>query len=180
MPRITTSCRTEKPLLPVAMISHGTLSSLDIQESRRFYEEVLGLEVIQTSPVSLLLRLGTDQAYAVVETGQPSNHGLMDHNGLDVLTHEAVDESYRLLTENKAKYGIKRITRPLEQHGAYSFYLVDRDGNWWEIVNYGPRGYAPLFEDPARDITGRTDVDVDLLDSTGSDEYADSLRSGRK
>jgi catechol 2,3-dioxygenase-like lactoylglutathione lyase family enzyme len=162
------------------MLSHGTLSSMDLQKSRRFYEEVLGLEVIQTSPVSLLLRLGTEQAYAVVETGQPSNHGLMDHNGIDVASREAVDEAYKALTEHKAEYGIKRITKPLDQHGAYSFYVVDCDGNWWEVVDYGPRGYAPLFEDPARDITGRTDVDVDLLESTGSDEYAESLRARQK
>ena len=56
MPQITTSTRTEKPLIPIRMISHGTLNSIDMQASRRFYEEVLGFEVIQVSPVSMLLR----------------------------------------------------------------------------------------------------------------------------
>ncbi|MCD7436604.1 VOC family protein [Streptomyces lincolnensis] len=172
MPQITTSCRTEKPLVPVGMISHGTLTSLDLQKSRRFYEEVLGLEVIQTSPVSMLIRLGSDHTYAVVETGQPSTMGLLDHNGLDVPSVEAVDDAYAALVANKSEYGIGRVTKPLMQHGTYSFYFADCDGNWWEIVHFGPRGYAPMYENPALDITGRTDIDLDALEHTGSDEQA--------
>src|SRR5438874_7108198 len=66
MPGITTSARTEKPLIPTNTISPGTLASIDLQESRRFYEEVLGFAVIQLSPLSMLLRLGTDHVYVVV------------------------------------------------------------------------------------------------------------------
>src|SRR5262249_49469771 len=39
-------------------ISHGTLGSKDLEASRRFYEEFLGLEVVRTSNVSLMVRLG--------------------------------------------------------------------------------------------------------------------------
>ena len=177
MPQITTSCRTEKPLIPIEMISHGTLTSFDLQKSRRFYEEVLGLEVIQVSPVSLLTRKGTDHVYVVVETGEPSTMAMFDHNGVDVPSRSAVNEAHAALTENKAEYGLGRITRPLDQHGAYSFYFADCDGNWWEIVHARPRGYSSLYEDQARDLTGRADVEPDVFQHTGSDEYADTLRS---
>jgi len=111
MPQITQSRRTEKPLVPIEMISHGTLTSLDLQKSRRFYEEVLGLEVIQVSTVSMLARKGTDHVYVIVETGEPSTMGMFDHNGIDVATREAVDEAHAVLTGNKSQYGLGRITK---------------------------------------------------------------------
>ena len=46
------------PALKLNFLSHGTLESRDLAFSRRFYEEFLGLEVVQTSPISLLIRLG--------------------------------------------------------------------------------------------------------------------------
>ena len=177
MPQITQSRRTEKPLIPIEMISHGTLTSLDLQKSRRFYEEVLGLEVIQVSTVSMLARKGTDHVYVIVETGEPSTMAMFDHNGIDVATREAVDEAHAVLTGNKSQYGLGRTTKPLDQHGAYSFYFADCDGNWWEIVHARPRGYASLYDDSARDLTGRTDIDPDLFEHTGSDEYTETIRS---
>ena len=55
-----TSAQREKPTpaLKLNFLSHGTLESRDLAFSRRFYEEVLGLEVVQTSAISLLIRLG--------------------------------------------------------------------------------------------------------------------------
>ncbi len=37
-------------------ISHGTLGSKDLERTREFYEQFLGLEVVRTSPVSLMVR----------------------------------------------------------------------------------------------------------------------------
>jgi catechol 2,3-dioxygenase-like lactoylglutathione lyase family enzyme len=71
-PEITKSHRTKKPLIKIEMISHGTLSVVGIQKSRRFYEEVLSFEVIQHAPVGLLIRLGTEHVYVVFEDGQKS------------------------------------------------------------------------------------------------------------
>jgi catechol-2,3-dioxygenase len=45
-----------RPALKLRFLSHGTLESRDLAFSRRFYEEFLGLEVVQTSPISLLIR----------------------------------------------------------------------------------------------------------------------------
>jgi len=47
-----------RPVLKLNFLSHGTLESRDLVFSRRFYEEFLGLDVVQTSPISLLIRLG--------------------------------------------------------------------------------------------------------------------------
>jgi catechol 2,3-dioxygenase-like lactoylglutathione lyase family enzyme len=177
MPQITNSTRTEKPLIPIRMISHGTLNSIDMQASRRFYEEVLGFEVIQVSPVSMLLRLGTDHTYVVVETGEPGHMGVLDHNGIDVTTREEVGEAHRVLHEVKDEYGVRRINKVMEQHGIFSFYFQDLDANWWEIAaTANPRGYGWAYDDPARDLTGRHDVDTSAMEHVFDDEYAERLR----
>lgn len=174
-PKITKSYRTDKPLLNIGMISHGTLTVIDIQESRRFYEEVLGFEVIQHAPVGLLIRRGTDHVYVVVEEGQASPMRLLDHNGLDVESNEAVNEAHQKLTSVKDEYGIRRIHKPQEQHGAYSFYFEDRDGCWWEILAGRHHGYSFAFADPNRDMTATTDIDPDLMDHAFDDEFIGDL-----
>ena len=163
MTQITTSCKTDNPLIDVLLISHGTLSSFDLQASRRFYEEVPGFEVIQHATVAMLIRKGTAHTYVVVETGEPSTMGLLDHNGLDVGSREAVDKAHQALTAAREKYGIRRIHKPVEQHGTYSFYFSDLDGNWWEIQDGLPGGNGSLYGDPKFDFTGRTDIDAEVM-----------------
>ncbi len=174
--QITHSYKTDTPLIATVMISHGTLNSLDLQASRRFYEEVLGFEVMQVSPVSMQIRKGTNQTYVIVETREPGRMGLLDHNGIDVATREDVDAAYKTLKEVKDKYGIQRIQPPQGQHGAYSFYFADPDGNWWEILEGKPGGYSSLYDDPARDLTGRTDIALEDFNHTYDDAYAETLR----
>ena len=61
-------------------------------------------------------------------------------------THDDVDAAYRTACAEKDAYGIRKITRPVEQHGTYSFYVIDADGNWWEILTNPPGGYSYVFE----------------------------------
>ena len=64
------------PALKLNFLSHGTLESRDLAFSRRFYEEFLGLEIVQTSPISLLVRLGGPNTIAVVYTKHPHEMNL--------------------------------------------------------------------------------------------------------
>lgn len=181
MPQVTESRRTDKPLVPITMISHGTLASVDLAATRRFFEEVLGFRVIQISPVAMIARLGSDHTYVVVETGEAGHMQLLDHNGLDVDTQEAVLEAHRHLTEVKDEYGLRRIMRVQEQHGAFSFYFQDMDSNWWEIMyaDKSRRGYSWAFAEPDRDITGRTDIDIDELGNVMDDDYLAKISTRR-
>lgn len=177
MARITDRSTAAAPLVDIRFISHGTLDSVDLQESRRFYEEVFGFEVIQLSKVSMLVRKGGDHTYAVVETGNPDHKmGLMNHNGIDVGTPEEVDRAHEVLTRVAAEYKIRQIHPVRHQHGAYSFYLMDLDGNWWEILAARPGGYSFAFDDPGRDITGRHDLQFANTDNVLDDEVAARVR----
>ena len=144
------------PLLNINFISHGTLESKDLEASRRFYEEVLGFEVIQTMPRALMFRRGGQHVYVVVQTDRAQGMTLFNHNGLDVESEGAVLEAHRLLQSVQEEYGILKILKPHEQHGVFSFYFQDMDGNWWEILANPPGGYSQMFENPELDLTDRT------------------------
>lgn len=164
MPAITE--RSTKPsLLAPTRLSHGTLDCIDIVKTRRFYEEVLGLDIIQTSSVTLMLRLGTGHAYVCVEVGQNARGmHFLNHNGLDMESREAVDRAHELLLSVKEEYGIRKVNRIIEQHGQYTFYIEDLDGNWWEILENREGEYGGLYGDDAYDITGLRGLELSRTD----------------
>ena len=79
--------------LKTRFLSHGTLGSRDLERTRKFYTEFLGLEAVRTSKVSLLIRLGGDHSYAVVLRKKLGEMPRINHNGLDV----EVDRSYQIV-----------------------------------------------------------------------------------
>ncbi len=140
------------PVLKLNFLSHGTLESYDLEKTRKFYSEFIGLEVVRTSPISLIIRLGGTNTIAVVQN--PKRSGampLLNHNGLDVLTREDVDRCHKLCTEQKDRWGIKQVTKPMDQHGTYAFYFLDLDDNWWEILTNPKDGYSWMFS-KGRDV----------------------------
>ena len=145
------------PRLKLNFLSHGTLDSRDLAFSRRFYEEFLGLEVVQTSPISLLVRLGGPHTIAVVYSKRVGEMNLLNHNGLDVRTRQEVDAAHRVVCAEAETWKLKKISKPVLQHGTYSFYFWDADGNCWEILTNPEGGYSWLFE--KGDLAGKGHLD---------------------
>jgi catechol 2,3-dioxygenase-like lactoylglutathione lyase family enzyme len=135
-----------EPVLKLNFLSHGTLECLDIEATRKFYEEFLGLETVRTSKVSMTIRLNSATVLVCVQVGKKSPMPLMNHNGLDVSTPAEVDACYEIVMREKEKWGIKKITAPIDQHGTRSFYFQDLDENWWEILANPAGGYSWQFE----------------------------------
>src|ERR1700756_1666625 len=108
----TPSAQTAKPkaALKLNFLSHGTLESRGLAFSRKFYEEFLGLEVVQTSPISLLIRLGGPNTIAVVYSKNVGGMNLLNHNGLDVRTREEVDDAHRIVCAQAAEWRFKKIS----------------------------------------------------------------------
>ena len=61
-------------------------------------------------------------------------------------TQEEVDNAHKIVEEQASEWGFHRITRPVLQHGTYSFYFWDMDDNCWEILTNPKNGYTWLFE----------------------------------
>ena len=157
-------------MIKTQFISHGTLGSKDLEGTRRFYEEFLGLEVVRTSPVSLMIRRGGQHVYAVVLTKNKERMPRCYHNGLDVESDAEVDAAWRVCTQEAAKWGLHEITKPLERHGTYSFLFWDADENAWEVLSNPKGGYTWIFEQG--DLQGRGHFARDFRDKLPKTEKA--------
>jgi catechol 2,3-dioxygenase-like lactoylglutathione lyase family enzyme len=142
-------------------ISHGTLAARDLDATRRFYEAFLGIEVIRTSKVSLMIRLGGEHVYAVVKSPNKTPQERLNHNGIDVATDADVDDAWRACHEQAVQWGLHEITEPVQQHGTYSFMFRDLDDNCWEILSNPKGGYTWIFEQG--DLTGKGHFDKEFL-----------------
>jgi catechol 2,3-dioxygenase-like lactoylglutathione lyase family enzyme len=120
------------------MLSHGTITCRDLAASRRFYEEFLGLDVVQHTERGLLLR---KSGYCVIVCLEVGDHvkpvDRQHHWGLDLGSREDVDRALALAHVHKDRYGIHQISRITDHHGGYSFYFRDLDGNYWEFQYVG-------------------------------------------
>lgn len=136
----------KEPLLKLKMLSHGTVEVKDLQAARRFYEEVLGMEVVQTSAVSLMMRHNSVTTIAAVQSKGGTSAGIFNHFGFDVDSEAEVNDAYERVLAVKDEYGVKKITKPAAQHGTYAFYIVDMDENYWEILTNPKGGYSYVFD----------------------------------
>ena len=89
---------------------------------------------------------------------------MLNHNGIDLSSEEEVREAHVAIQEVKEEYGIKKMTNPIRQHGTYSFYLQDLDGNWWEICHLPVGGYDYRFSADV-DLSGRDDLTPEEIQS---------------
>jgi catechol-2,3-dioxygenase len=155
----TPAVETSKdPALKLNFLSHGTLESKNLDKTREFYTEFLGLEVIRTSPISILIRLGGTNTIAVVEQkNRTEEMAMLNHNGLDVETQAEVDAAYQTIMEQKDEWGLHKISKPMLQHGTYAFFFWDMDNNCWEILTNPQDGYSWLFEKGDLDGKGHMD-----------------------
>ena len=137
-----------QPTLSLKFLSHGTLESKDLDFTRKFYEEFLGLEVVRASKVSIWCRLGGAHIYVVVQVpeGKKAEMPFLNHNGIDVETEDEVDECHRLAVRDAGIWRLHKISKPMVQHGTYSFYFWDADDNSWEILANPAGGYSWMFE----------------------------------
>ena len=139
--------RCEQSIIKPYVMSHGTMECYSLKDSRRFYEEFLGLECVRHAKPSMVVRCGLKFHIVAVEVGaalKPVN--LLNHWGVDLTSKEEVDIAYENALKHKEKYKMGQITNPVDQHGVYSFYIEDLDHNWWEIQYYPGFQNDDLFD----------------------------------
>lgn len=150
--RAHTQFHNENSVLKPQMLSGGTMVAIDLDRSRKFYEEFLGFETVRHKPNALLLRdrtLGhSENPYWYIEVEQRDSidnpQHVLNHWGIDLEDEAAVDRCNDLAVLHAEEYGIKKVQSVSNQHGAYAFYLMDLDHNWWEFEAYrGPRVTRP-------------------------------------
>jgi hypothetical protein len=129
------------------VLSHGTMECYNLGESRRFYEEFLGMECVQHARRTMAVRCGMKFHIVCVQVGASVKPcGVFNHWGVDVETREEVDRAHAKALELKDKYKIRQVHDVVEQHGVYSFYIEDLDHNWWEVQHFEGFQHDDMFD----------------------------------
>ena len=127
-----------EPLNHPIMFSHGTLGCREIEPVAEFFEDFLGLACVRHTKEAMVVRKGGYFGVVCLQIGdmvQPMR--LNNHWGLDLNSREAVDRALALAHDHKERYGIKKIGRIDESHGASQALSQDLDGNFWEFQYVG-------------------------------------------
>jgi catechol 2,3-dioxygenase-like lactoylglutathione lyase family enzyme len=119
-------------------LTHSTITCVNLEASRRFYKEVLGLDVVSPSPsVKPHYIKHPSTPWYVVSLEMPAGRRTLvtplQRYTLTVESEAAVAEAHRWLKQDGVALGVTELGEIGEAGGAPSFILSDPDRNWWEV-----------------------------------------------
>ena len=128
-----------KGFIPQAL-THGTITCVDLETSRRFYREVLGLDVVSPSRSVKphYIKHPSTPWYVVSLEKTAEERKLLtplQRYTLTVESREDVTAVHRWLKESGASVGLTDLGELEENAEATAFILSDPDRNWWEVTS---------------------------------------------
>ncbi|MGZ8531788.1 MAG: VOC family protein [Candidatus Binatia bacterium] len=118
--------------------THGTLQCDDIERSRRFYVEVLGLEIAAGFNTAQYIKHPATPWYLVVLQRSPRQYlAPVNRFTLQLGTAAEVEQAQREFVSTKKSLGLNEITDLDRADGTVSFIFSDLDKNWWELTANG-------------------------------------------
>lgn len=111
------------------------------------------MDVVKTSPRTLVARLGSNTAIVGVTLGEKglakANRPWLEnaHFGFDFATVDEVKEARKLSLLHQQNFNIRDVGNLVEDDQGFSFMLLDQDGNYWQILENPYGGYSRLFDD---------------------------------
>src|SRR5437867_11064350 len=105
----TRSEKSIEGLVKTTLFSHGTMEVRDLDKSRRFYEEFLGLACVRHHPFALMVRKNQYFSVVAVQVGDkvyPLH--VLNHWGGHLPSREDVHRSHELADEHKEPYCIRQ------------------------------------------------------------------------
>ncbi|HXF75393.1 MAG TPA: VOC family protein [Methylomirabilota bacterium] len=116
--------------------THGTLQCDNVERSRRFYVEVLGLEIAAGFNKAQYIKHPAAPWYIVVLQRSPRRYlAPANRFTLSVATSAEVAQAHRELASNGKKVGITELGRLENADGKANFIFSDLDRNWWELTS---------------------------------------------
>ena len=125
----------ERGYLPQAF-THGTLQCDDIERSRRFYTEVLGLEILAGFNNAQYIKHAAAPWYIVVLKRSPRQYlAPVNRFTLKVNSPGEVEQAHRDFSAGGDALGVTELGNLEKANGAASFIFSDVDRNWWELTS---------------------------------------------
>jgi catechol 2,3-dioxygenase-like lactoylglutathione lyase family enzyme len=124
--------------VPQAM-THGTIECTDLQASKKFYQQGLGLDVITHVPTVEphdVKHPSTPWYVVSLEVPAKNKHYLtpLQRYTVAVASPAALAEAHREFTERKQEFNLTAIEAVQDTLAGQSFQICDLDRNWWEVA----------------------------------------------
>jgi catechol 2,3-dioxygenase-like lactoylglutathione lyase family enzyme len=120
--------------LPQAF-THGTLQCDDIERSRRFYTEVLGLEIAAGFNNAQYIKHASAPWYIVVLKRSPRQYlAPVNRFTLELGSQTEVEQAHRDFAASRETIGITELGELDQTNGNVGFIFSDVDKNWWELT----------------------------------------------
>jgi catechol 2,3-dioxygenase-like lactoylglutathione lyase family enzyme len=120
--------------LPQAF-THGTLQCDDIERSRRFYTEVLGLEIAAGFNNAQYIKHASAPWYIVVLKRSPRQYlAPVNRFTLELGSQTEVEQAHRDFAASRETIGITELGDLDQTNGNVNFIFSDVDKNWWELT----------------------------------------------
>jgi catechol 2,3-dioxygenase-like lactoylglutathione lyase family enzyme len=116
--------------------THGTLASGDMEASRKFYTDTLGLETHQANPNVFYIKHPSTKCYVVCARRQDFKRFSPNFRfTITVGSENEVATAHDRLKASGNESGLSDLG-DVQRSGAVSSFLVaDPDNNWWEVTS---------------------------------------------
>jgi catechol 2,3-dioxygenase-like lactoylglutathione lyase family enzyme len=132
---LTTDRFPGRGYLPQAF-THGTLQCDNIEKSRRFYVEVLGLEIAAGFNIAQYIKHPSTPWYIVVLQRSPRQYlAPVNRFTLAMASVPEVEQAHHEFAMNKQAIGITELGDIHRANGKVHFIFSDLDKNWWELTS---------------------------------------------
>ena len=131
-------------MLKPAGLTHGHYECRSLDETLPVFTDLLAMKVLERGNGQAVVGHPNTAWRLVVHEGGPDapDKPHNNHYGVRVARAEEVQAAHAYLEANKARYGLKRVSRPTSQHFATSLYFSEPGGNTLEIEYYDPQAAA--------------------------------------
>jgi hypothetical protein len=143
-------------LKPIGL-TEGHYECRSLDETLPIFTDLLAAEVVERTEKQAVVKHPNTAWRLVIHEGGPNaaNKPHTNHYGFRVANSKEIPQAYEYISNHKAQYKIKSVTKPHEAHFAYSIYFKEPGGNDLEIEYYNPAAIkqgrkiaAPHWETP--------------------------------
>jgi len=116
--------------------THGTLQCDNVERSRRFYVEILGLEIAAGFNTAQYIKHPSSPWYIVVLQRSPRQYLTpVNRFTLQMGSSEDVEQAYREFATKQTALSLTELGQLESANGNASFMFSDPDKNWWELTS---------------------------------------------